>query len=284
MNSGYDALHSLPVELLYEIFILAGSHAFPLASRHIHSVFKSAPDSIQAEYIVTRYTDELVLNPRAGHGLVTKALRYPICTEAVLEAILRIPACTAGIIGHRVELPRRLFRPLNPPTLVSPRPHVDSWEGYPLTKAVASRHIPLVQFLLDHGAAPALKNGLAVHVAIRLKDLALVKMLIEHTDTSGSESRLGQYQNTGRVEIRRRRLSEDGVVGRKSTKKRKLEDRVEVTQEMLQTAVACNARDIVEYFMQEKSCMPDMHTVKLIGATHGAVGSSSGRKRRKMRR
>ena len=68
----------------------------------------------------------------------------------------------------------------------------------------------------------------------------------------------------------------------RSDKKRKMEDRVEVSQAMLQTAVACNARDIVEYFMQEKSCMPDMQTVKLIGHKRSA-GDSGRRKRPKTR-
>lgn len=192
-----------------------------------------------------------------------------------------------------MELPRRLFRNLVPrparpwtkddyplPFLRHlynhariPRPQPDSWEGYPLTKAVASKHLPLVRFLLDQEASPALKDGLAVQVAIRLKDLSLVKMLIEPLDvsepTSPSENRLHKYH---KVEIRRRRPEED-VERKKSKKKRKLEDRVDVSQAMLQTAVACNARDIVEYFMQEKSCMPDMRTVKLIGTTSGVSGS-----------
>lgn len=126
-----------------------------------------------------------------------------------------------------------------------------------------------------------MKDGLAVQVAIRLKDLSLVKMLIEPLDvakpTSPSED-LPHSHN--KVEIRRPR-SEDDVNRKKSTKKRKLEDRVDVSQAMLQTAVACNARDIVEYFMQEKSCMPDMRTVKLIGTTSGVSGSR--KKKQKIR-
>lgn len=70
-----------------------------------------------------------------------------------------------------------------------------------------------------------MKDGLAVQVAIRLKDLSLVKMLIEPLDvakpTSPSED-LPHSHN--KVEIRRPR-SEDDVNRKKSTKKRKLEDR-----------------------------------------------------------
>ena len=63
---------------------------------------------------------------------------------------------------------------------------------------------------------------------------------------------------------RRRRRQDEAALEKSTSKKRKLEDRVRVSQEMLRTAVACDARDIVKYFMEEKSCMPDMQTVRLM--------------------
>lgn len=33
---------------------------------------------------------------------------------------------------------------------------------------------------------------------------------------------------------------------------------------MLKMAVKCDARDIVEYFMKEKGCVPDMQTVLMM--------------------
>lgn len=259
-------------------------------------MFTYAPASLQAEYIVTKYAESLSQNPQLNPGLVTKALRYPICSQDVLEAIFRLPQCPSDIEHSRVELPRRLFRSIGPrvtPPWSSddhplpflrhlyqhariPKPHVDSWDGYPLTKAVASRHIPLVRFLLDQGASPALKSGIAVHVAIRLKDLALVKLLIEPSDFAAASGAEASGATSARVEIRRRKQLE--AEGKNTKKRRKLEDRVEVTQEMLQTAVACNARDIVEYFMQDKACMPDVHTVKLISA--GGAAATRRKKRR----
>lgn len=275
----------------------------------MYAVFKSAPSSLQAEYIIGRYVHSLQENPQSSPGFITKALRYPICTETVLEAIFRMPNCPKISEKSHIELPRRLFRTMTPRTSTRrswtrddhplpflrylyqhpriPTPHSDSWEGYPLTKAVASKFIPLVQFLLEKGASPALKDGIAVRVAIRLKDLALVKMLIEPTDPStacSSRSKSeGIQEPSRRVEIRRKRLTETEHETNKSAKKRRLEDRVEVSQEMLQTAVACNARDIVEYFMHEKSCMPDMQTVKLINTERAAAVTGSSGERRKQR-
>ena len=264
----------------------------------MYSVFKSAPASLQAEYIVTRLQGE-PYTPRTP-GLITRALRYPICSETVLEAILRLSGIAEDVESTRVELPRRLFRLLAPRSARPctthdhplpflrylfghtriPRPQPDSWEGYPLTKAVASKHLPLVRFLLEQGASPALKDGLAVQVAVRLKDLSLVKMLIEPGNALQSSSP-SESSSDKRVEIRRRHTEENAAGGR--GKKRKMEDRVEVSQAMLQTAIACNARDIVEYFMQEKSCMPDMQTIKLIGRKRNTGDSGSRRKRPKTR-
>ena len=69
-------------------------------------------------------------------------------------------------------------------------------------------------------------------VAIRRKDLTMVRMLVEHP---------------------------------KSTqKRRKLEDRILVTSEMLRMAVKCDARDIVEYLTLEKRCIPDMQTLRMM--------------------
>jgi len=113
-----------------------------------------------------------------------------------------------------------------------PPPDANSHDGYALTKAVHARFIPLIRFLLVHGASPQCKKGLAVMVAIRRKDLTMVRMLVEHP---------------------------------KSTqKRRKLEDRILVTSEMLRMAVKCDARDIVEYLTLEKRCIPDMQTLRMM--------------------
>lgn len=54
--------------------------------------------------------------------------------------------------------------------------------------------------------------------------------------------------------------------GRKSgTKKRKLTDRLKVHSDMLKVAVKSNARDIVDYLIREKGCVPDIKTLGLIG-------------------
>ena len=185
-------------------------------------------------------------------------LRYPICTKDVLEAYFR--RSDPGATRSAPDLPRRLFRALvcrstdwsdrDPPLpflrYLYACPHLDppnanSHDGYTLTKAVQVGFVPLVRFLLDHGATPAPKNNLPIFIAIHRKDLGLVRMLVEKMNTGKSSSQ-----------------------GRAEGKRRKLEDRVEVRPEMLRAAVKCKAQDIVEYFTREKGCIPDMHTLLLM--------------------
>lgn len=132
---------------------------------------------------------------------------------------------------------------------------LQNWEGYALTKAVAAGFIPLVQFLLEKGASPAHKDGIAVHAAIRRKDLSLVKLLVEPNHT---------YETVDGTKLRVKSSDDDRPHKSQRAKKRRIEDRVKVDQAMLKTAVACDARDIVQYIVQEKACVPDMKTVRLM--------------------
>ena len=136
-----------------------------------------------------------------------------------------------------------------------------------MTNAAAAGCIPLVRFLLHHGASPHHKNGLAIHAAIRRKDLSLVKMLIEPDNTAPSRQGGGDRRKATKDQhwtAGTKRARNDTVTSQRSGKKRRLEDRVAVDREMLKTAVACNAQDIVLYFVHEKSCVPDMQTLRLI--------------------
>ncbi|KAH7884624.1 hypothetical protein F5I97DRAFT_1478915 [Phlebopus sp. FC_14] len=251
---------NLPVELLYEIQLFATSPTFPQTCKTLHQIFKSSPSSYRAQYLVAC----MDVSRTREHAILTKMLRYPICNKDVLEAYFRI-ASTDAAKGWAPELPKRLFRslaaksglrkadkwsdrdhPLPFLRYLYSSPHLrppaaNSHDGYPLTKAVQAGFIPLVRFLLDQGATPDWKDNLPVNVAIHRKDLRLVKMLVERMDT-------GKTVDDSRAKRKRRRL----------------EDRVAVTPEMLRTAVRCKAHDIVEYFTKEKGCIPDMQTLLLM--------------------
>ncbi|KAJ6607391.1 hypothetical protein B0H10DRAFT_558324 [Mycena sp. CBHHK59/15] len=280
------SFEDLPVELLYEVQLYAVSAALPIASRHLYSIYQAAPSSFRAQYILS-HVDIHHANMSA---VISKILRFPLCSVTVLDAVFRawpvdpptpvsekpsdVPPSPDGVqkpvlqeVGGEdspstsplpPELPKRLFRTLGPRTdrdygegdepmpllrylYDSPRiapPNPNSHEGYALTRAVHAEFMPLIQLLLDHGASPRHKRGLAVMVAIRQKKLHLVRMLIERADQGGR--------------------------GKGAAKRRRLEDRMEVTPEMLKAAVKCNARGIAEYFMQEKGCVPDIQTLHML--------------------
>ena len=117
------------------------------------------------------------------------------------------------------------FPPLNP----------DSHQGYALTRAVYAHHIPLIRLLLQLGASPACKEGIAVKVAIRQKNLKMVKLLVERDHRDKSKE-----------------------------KRRRLGDRIEVDQSMLKLAVKCDATDIIEYLAWDKGVIPDIQTLASI--------------------
>jgi len=250
-------LDSLPTEITHEIQLFALSPSLPEVSRHIHHIFKTAPASYHALYILSRIVTTQG-GPVGISDTLTRALRYPLCSQAVLEALFRrcrwTSACLTGI--RKPELPRRLFRSLMPRTTfgghpaqwnesdhpmpflkclydLPTAPDPNSYEGYALTKAVHARFQPLVRFLLDRGASPNHKNQLAVMVAIHQKDVVLVKMLIEREAVPGPRN-----------------------------KRRRLPDRVKVNTKMLSAAVKCDAREIVEYLAGEKGCVPSLQTIR----------------------
>jgi len=51
---------------------------------------------------------------------------------------------------------------------------------------------------------------------------------------------------------------------RRTGKRRRIADRVQVDSEMLRLAVTCGARDIAGYLVNEKGCLPDLKTLSML--------------------
>jgi hypothetical protein len=223
-----------------------------MTSKRLRDVFKAATPAFRARYILGRTSQCSTFR-----STLSRALQYPICSQEVLNVFCRQYSEVIDVTTSP-ELPKRLFKSLAPKegdranpswtdcehplpylkylyeTPDFPPPDANSHDGYALTKAVHAKFDPLIRFLLARGASPKCKNGLAIMVAIRRKDLSLVKKLVERPNES------------------------------EKTKRRKLEDRIPVTLEMLRMAVKCDARDIVEYLALEKGCIPDMQTLRMM--------------------
>ncbi|TEB34500.1 hypothetical protein FA13DRAFT_1483810 [Coprinellus micaceus] len=267
------SLQTLPVELLHDIQLLALSESLPFASRLLHNVYHSTSSVYRAKYIFFRLFDitsetemytRALRYPTCGRE-VFDLLRALILGRRGSQGGYGIGDRKDGKPKKRkrpgqFDIPRRLFKNLlerqtNPwtgddqplPFLrhifdtfkddETIQPDVNANNGYALTKAVHIQSIPLIQFLLENGADPEVKGSLAIMVAIRQKNLTLVKMLIERQGLAGSPAK-------------------------SFGKKRKLEDRVKPDAKMLKVAVQCKAQAITEYLYQEKGVVPDMQTLQ----------------------
>lgn len=212
-----------------------------------------------------------------------------MCREDVLDAVLRLIANEPVAVpqGPPPALPKRLFKTLAPRTAparytssdaplpflrhlyahantskhIRP-PDANAHEGYALARAVHAGHRPLIKFLLGKGAKPGLKDALAVRIAIRKGELALVRGLIEReaeeggcTDEGEEITGCGAEMKAGAGQV------VSTVKKKKTTKRRRVEDRVEVTTAMLRLAVEVDVRDIVQYFL-DKGARPDMSTIQ----------------------
>lgn len=199
-----------------------------------------------------------------------RALRHPVCDIHVIKALLEawdrsrsrrtdshndqnrprqipiVPSLTCR------ELPRRLFRSLPlPSTPISPLviyifdtfgqssdpaydPSPNSHKGYPLCRAVLQSNYELASYLLQKGADPSLKDYMAVEIAVSMKDLKMVKLLVEREQNGSGITRTENKSES-------------------PAKKIKLGDRITVPAKMVESAMKKGAKDIVNYLVYDKS-------------------------------
>ena len=176
-------------------------------------------------------------------------------TSEVLEQYLRIYPTPRPL----VVLPKRLFRNLQLPPPGTRNRHketsapmeflrllfksvpkgiaVNSFDGYPLARAVFANYVPLVKFLLRERAHPSSNDYLPLKIAIRRKDISLLKLLVERQDHTISHG--------------------------EGRKRRWLGDRIEMlSPKLLDIAVRAGVGDIVKWMMEEKNVVPSMETIQ----------------------
>ncbi|ORX37180.1 hypothetical protein BD324DRAFT_600855 [Kockovaella imperatae] len=272
-------LLNLPPELILKIHLHALNPSFPSTHPQIHSILTRPTPSFAATYLLSLY------ETNGPSDILTRSLRHPICNTDVAQELRRMwdrrrghsplkawgastrsrsnPAdgpddreATSDPTAPPLtcsELPRRIFRSPLPeanPLLhylfdhYSPSPN--SHKGYPLCRAVLNSDYALIDFLLRHGADPALKSNLVLEIAIKKNDLKAVRMLIER------KSEDVPFDDVSGTEHGRDR-------GRK--KRRKLSDRVSITPRLVQIALQCGSQDIVHYFVEDKGVIPPLHGI-----------------------
>jgi ankyrin repeat protein len=259
--------------MLYEIHLYSLSESLVLTCRRLWDVFTHSPNSLRVAYLLARCTDR-----RPHPKVLSRALRFPACSMQVLDLLLRehFPSPDDRII----DLPRRLFKDISPRTPSQPpwhrndeplpflhylfrhtRPSVNANDGYALTRAVYAGHDPLIRYLLEHGADPECKGGMAVLIAIRRKDKHTVRMLIERDYIPPVTRVKRRLKHAADIEDQ---LSPGPTLG--GAKKRKLGDRVSVSKEMMRAAQEAGAEELVTYFLSEKGCVPDIQTLTMMGS------------------
>ncbi|KAF9513118.1 hypothetical protein BS47DRAFT_1296740, partial [Hydnum rufescens UP504] len=248
-------------QLIYRLHLEALNPCLPLVSRSLLAVLKAAPHSLRAQYLMACYPFHKVYSRNNGLALtIQSSLSHAMCDTMVIRAIHRLhalePLRGGEIIELNIQLPKRLFRDLGPSlerqsrvidTLrqlqshrTIYRPNINSHRGYPLTMACRQGAVELMKVLLEMGADPGKQGALAVKVAIRLRNLAHVRMLVERTEAvCNHDPRCPSCR-----------------------KRRKLEDRVIITPELVREAVKVDARDIVDYFVHVKGCSPTLRTLE----------------------
>ncbi|KAF6754374.1 hypothetical protein DFP72DRAFT_898890 [Ephemerocybe angulata] len=260
---------SLPVELLHDVQLLALSESLPYISKRFYHIYEASQE-LYTRALRYPLCDIEVFD--ALRGLKMDDLpqaEAPMLGEGPAQPTAAPTSTTSAKAKKRkrpgqFDLPRRLFknlmnRPKSEPQWTdsdAPLPflrhlfgtfkdnddiriNANANNGYALTKAVHVQFLPLVRFLLSNGASPETKDCIAIMVAIRQKNLALVKLLIERQDQASPSAN-------------------------SSKKRRKLEDRVKPDVKMLKVAMQCKARDITEYLHQEKGVVPDIQTLQMM--------------------
>ena len=219
--------------MIQYIHILARNPNLAVVNTQLSKTLASLPHRLVAQYLLDLY------KTYGPHEILVRSVRHPACTVEVIKEIERL--WQRRVDSSRIsltcsELPRRVFR--KPPNLRSPvhplikhlfevyDPSANSHKGYPLCRAILTSNYALVAYLLEHGADPAIKEGIAVQIAIQAHDLKAIRLLVERKDDRGVE--------TGR------------------RVKRRISDRMVITPNLVECALSKGSKDIVEYFVKEK--------------------------------
>lgn len=242
-------------QLLYEIHLDALNPGLPLTCKSLYSVFRSSPASYRAQYI-TKCVHER--HKKDLDRFYTFALRFPCINTPTLDILLKSRPFDSIPIDEPTDLPRHLFRHLKSAADSSPIPFLQDLaerlpfldlnanRGYALTRAVHAQFIPLVRWLLQYGADPGICDGSAVLVAIYRRNIQLVRMLVDIEQDQDIEHNSTPENTKGYLP------------------KRPIPRRTAISKEMLKAAAKCESQDIIEYFVVEKKCMPDVETIAIM--------------------
>ncbi|RXK35798.1 hypothetical protein M231_06937 [Tremella mesenterica] len=257
--------------------------------------------------------DRIKIGPLSCVELPRRLFRPPLLLPTPSSKPARASQTTVSSSNQRTQDPLSVNETFSPTPTLHPlliylfstySPSSNSHKGYPLCRAILARDVMLIQFLLHHGADPSVKGWMALELAIHMKDLELVRMLVDRNWVERQTSSGVSYLS------KRATISKDGVVkgsepmrameipgndgreGRGSTagggesvqgreeevngrcKKRR---RISITidPKFVDLAMKKGAHDVVEYFVKEKGIMPSLGTIMSMNPDRSGKESSS---------
>ncbi|KAA1069793.1 hypothetical protein PGT21_033451 [Puccinia graminis f. sp. tritici] len=297
-----STLLSLPIEILHDIHLLSTSEHLPITCKRLLDIYsRTTTTRYRAQFLWKKYVlkdsddgsvskNRSIRDGAAGRERRKKIrwdaiLATPACSIEVLQILrdffhsdLPAPSDPEDLPKIKVSaLPVRLFKALSP-TPSDPSPAIikdhadqldqafryihlllteygtspDKFGGYPLARSVLSGNLAFVRLLLDHGARPGVKDNLVIMVAIETGDLELLRLLIEPNFIHPKETK----QSSPLI---------PNSLPPKSHKKLKLEDRVQITDQMLEQAIKRKDAAMAQYFIN-KGARPTLETIRLIEA------------------
>lgn len=255
-------------QLIYMLHLWSIEPALPLTCKSLYLTLKQAPLTITARYLLNRSGSPRSLDLA---GLVTKVLTYPICSQAVLETLLRIIPDS-----RRYLFPRSIPRNPSSPLKISTRPVRFFKLPRRLFRDVATSNQTLMDYLQYLFNLPPVRDttanieqamrpdpnshdGYPLIRAVQAHSENLVQFLLLHKADPNKRDKLAILVAIGHRDLQLVKLlvTEDKPHGHRLKK-----DRVTVDNIMLARAVSAGATEIVEWLVKDKGCVPDIKTLR----------------------
>ncbi|KAL5634987.1 hypothetical protein ACGC1H_002878 [Rhizoctonia solani] len=259
MNNGRTGLLDLPAELLFEILAYSTSSDIPLVNKYLLHTFHGAPPSCRAYFILGKLDPSVPLVPSI---ILESALSYPICTENVLDFLEHMHPLVllprSSLKDVRVSPGRWVFRNLQShPKPKRRRKHPNSAPA-PSSSLNTNLRINPLTFLESlermytlSFSAPGSAFALAMCVRAGPAQYPLLQLLLRNGDLNA-------------LKLMIEPTTEPSPQGTTGGKRRRMEDRVQPTTNVLSAAVKEKHLEVAEWLMHEKGVVPDMATMRML--------------------
>lgn len=198
----------------------------------------------------------------ADPGNKSYTRRPPDTVQGLLDTLSSLEDISRRVSVHPASVDR-------PWTLFALNLMANNGAALLLASAYGAKRV--VKYLVDNRSFPAATEDKAVRAAIRRKDAEIVRILVERQPqcSSGAYVRDDHDQSGSAVGAKLPSSPSDTTSSsgskrraiQHSSKRRRLSDRIDVTPSLLREAIRMDAREIVDYFIQEKGCTPDVRTL-----------------------